>query len=318
MKPIDPVIERMIDDQKQREQKKVQLDEQKKKQEDENLSKSMIVKVPTSARTHEEFMADQIKHEQQRYEKLKQIIEKEEENQTELFKPKLGKKTQELVQKKLETTQQQNMNPHERLYNAKIERDQTKAKTVLTADGEAKKEFVPSINKKSQNLKREEKIQDTLLEDAKRRLQKKNEYMKGTGVQNEQKAAVSAKSQKVIFQRFLSDFEAVCQHYEINESSVVSQETTLAVMADLGFMKSQFAVEDICKALKMTESTDTVKVFNIKVFLTAILNFNYPWMKAQEAQTTGTEEPRPKKKVTLENVGTINGDGNLQLLDEEI
>jgi hypothetical protein len=64
MKPIDPVIERMIDDQRQREQKKVSLDEQKRKQEEEHIEKSMIIKVPTSARTHDEFMADQIKHEQ--------------------------------------------------------------------------------------------------------------------------------------------------------------------------------------------------------------------------------------------------------------
>lgn len=39
----------------------------------------MTSKTVTKSRTHEEFMADQIKFEQHRFEKLKQVIEKEEE-----------------------------------------------------------------------------------------------------------------------------------------------------------------------------------------------------------------------------------------------
>jgi hypothetical protein len=70
----------MIDDQKQRENKKIHLIEEKKKNDEDNISKSMmsLTKKASLSRTHSEFMADQIKHEMLRFEKLKQILEKEE------------------------------------------------------------------------------------------------------------------------------------------------------------------------------------------------------------------------------------------------
>ena len=45
-------------------------------------------------------MGDQIKFEQKRYEKLKQVIEKEEEDDKTKYKPQLTKKTVELAKKK--------------------------------------------------------------------------------------------------------------------------------------------------------------------------------------------------------------------------
>jgi hypothetical protein len=50
----------MVEDQKQREQKRIQLQEQQKKSEEENVQKSMMVSKQTvgKSRTHEEFMAD--------------------------------------------------------------------------------------------------------------------------------------------------------------------------------------------------------------------------------------------------------------------
>ena len=51
--------------------------------------KSMMLsnKVVAKTRTHDEFMADQIKFEQQRFEKLKNVIEKEEEEASVMYKP---------------------------------------------------------------------------------------------------------------------------------------------------------------------------------------------------------------------------------------
>lgn len=54
----------------------------------------------TKSRTHDEFMADQIKFEQQRFEKLKHVIEKEEEDSSVMYKPQLSKITQKLAHKK--------------------------------------------------------------------------------------------------------------------------------------------------------------------------------------------------------------------------
>jgi len=59
----------------------------------------MTSKTVTKSRTHEEFMADQIKYEQQRFNKLKNIIEKEEEEL--VHRPSINKNSVVMVQKKL-------------------------------------------------------------------------------------------------------------------------------------------------------------------------------------------------------------------------
>ena len=109
-------------------------------------------------------MADQIKFEQQRFEKLKQVIEKDENETGNLYKPQLSKKSQQLAQKKLENAPL----AHERLYNT-VKDNTSKKGASITEDPK----FVPQINKKSQRIQRSEKIQEILTEDAKRRLEKK-------------------------------------------------------------------------------------------------------------------------------------------------
>ena len=87
----------MLEDQKQREMKRQQLLDQQKKNDEETFQKSMMVSKTvtktTVIRTHEEFMADQIKYEQHRFEKLKQHIVKEEEEISTMYKPKITKKS---------------------------------------------------------------------------------------------------------------------------------------------------------------------------------------------------------------------------------
>jgi hypothetical protein len=134
-----------------------------------------------------------------------------------------------------------------------------KAKTILSQDAEGKREFVPTINKKSQNIKRAEKVEEILLIDAKRRLDRKN----NSGNQPlvvEVKPVNSGKSQKVVFQRLVSDLDAVCQHYETDDNSLVSYEKTLQILTDLGFLSTSGNTlkvqEEIWKVLKRTEVTD--------------------------------------------------------------
>ncbi len=92
-----------------------------------------------------------------------------------MFKPQLSKGSQKILKKKEEPEQAKAV--HERLYSAK---QGTAQKKVMTSkDGkeeeEPKKEFVPSINKKSQNLKREQNIDEYLVNDAKRRAEMKKQ-----------------------------------------------------------------------------------------------------------------------------------------------
>jgi hypothetical protein len=65
---------------------------------------------------------------------------------------------------------------------------------------------VPQINEKSKKIQRSEKVEEILLEDAKRRKQKKSDNEKGRPEDENKGNLVSKKSQKVYYQRFISDF----------------------------------------------------------------------------------------------------------------
>ena len=63
--------------------------------------------------------------------------------------------------------------------------------------------FTPKINEKSKKIKRETRIEETLLHDAKRRQERMTQR---TEVKQETKV-VSKSSIKLIFQRFTQDFQ---------------------------------------------------------------------------------------------------------------
>lgn len=81
----------------------------------------MQTKNSTKSRTHDEFMADQMRFEQNRFEKLKHVISLEEEEVSGYFKPALSKGSKKILEKK-----QGELSPapnstsvHHRLYSAK-------------------------------------------------------------------------------------------------------------------------------------------------------------------------------------------------------
>jgi hypothetical protein len=108
-----------------------------------------------------------MRFEQNRFEKLKHYIELEEEQAQQYFKPTLSKGSKKILEKK-QTDQQTANAVHERLYSAKQEKAQSQFKQVLN-NAEQDQTFKPTINKKSQAIKREAKIEEVLLTDAKRR-----------------------------------------------------------------------------------------------------------------------------------------------------
>lgn len=58
---------------------------------------------PVKARTHEEFMADQIRFEQHRYEKLKVVLENDEQETQCFFQPQISKGSAKINEKKYQT-----------------------------------------------------------------------------------------------------------------------------------------------------------------------------------------------------------------------
>ena len=84
------------------------------------------------------------------------------------FQPQLSKGSKKILKQK----EQNESKVHERLFSAKG--GQSAQKTMVKSkDGgeekEEKKDFCPQINKKSQKIKREAKIEELLVNDAKRR-----------------------------------------------------------------------------------------------------------------------------------------------------
>jgi hypothetical protein len=74
----------------------------------------------------------------------------------------------------------------------------------------------------------------------------------------------------------------------LQEDSYVDEEKLIEFCRDMGFYNESVQIkqliQDIWNHLKGNES-GSVSLYNIKTFLCAIMNFNYPWMKpAQTAE----------------------------------
>ena len=100
--------------------------------------------------------------------------------------------------------------------------------------------FKPEVTKKSKALKRDQKIEELLVEDAKRRQEKKanndkifREQQKLSKEQTQKQ--VSKKSQKFIFGRFEADWQHCLQAHEIAEDTQLTKMTTFELIAMLGF-----------------------------------------------------------------------------------
>ena len=228
-------------------------------------------------------MADQIRFEQQRFEKLKNHLEHEEEETSKYFKPQISKGSEKILKmKKLEETQ--TVTTHDRLYSTKSSQQ---VKNVLTAETIT---FQPNINKKSQMIKREGKIEEVLYSEAKKRQQKMRESEKSTHqfITEEQKAKQFNKSIKLVFARFETDFTQIAQNSDFNDKSVLTYSFVCKFMSELGFYNEESAqhkalMSDLWRYLKGEEHRG-VQLRNLKVFLAAIMNFNFPWMKAHREE----------------------------------
>ena len=186
-------------------------------------------------------MADQIKFEQQRFEKLKQVIEKDENETGNLYKPQLSKKSQQLAQKKLENAPL----AHERLYNT-VKDNTSKKGASITEDPK----FVPQINKKSQRIQRSEKIQEILTEDAKRRLEKKQQQsIQSKKVEDTKGVQLTKNSINIVFKRFQDDFNAVSEHQGVEENAELNYQSTVEFCRNLGFLGTSPSVTPLMDEL---------------------------------------------------------------------
>lgn len=125
-----------------------------------------------------------------------------------------------------------------------------------------------------------------------------------------------------MYNRFETDFKFILENLSIDEQSQVNHDQANEIILNMGFLNekvSQSEQQLISELLKyISPKGETVKVSNLKVFLCAIMNFNYPWMKPAVVETENEEESEKKKyRVDKDNLGVFN-EGAYELRDEEI
>lgn len=113
------------------------------------MMKTSSVLKDGKSRTVDEFMADQIKFEQKRFEKLQNTLLKDKEEASTFFKPQVSRGTEKILseKKKTATVKEGTIEEepvYERLYQQKQQQASNIGKSSLPEDG-----FMPKINKKS-------------------------------------------------------------------------------------------------------------------------------------------------------------------------
>lgn len=104
----------------------------------------------------------------------------------------------------------------------------------------------------------------------------------------------------------MADFQAVLQHHEIDEEALVTIDKMIELLTDMGFVneapqiKNQHVTE-IWNHLRGNDNENGVKVWNIKVFLSAILNYSYDWMKPQNTSANETRQIENNNEGEQEN-----------------
>lgn len=127
---------------------------------------------------------------------------------------------------------------HDRLYSTRQSQKQATGLMSPSNGAEMKKDgslekqmFVPSINKKSQKIKREGKVEELLAQDAKRRqeMQKMNQTqkVKQDEIPEDKKfKQISKNSQKFVYNRFEADFTQSLNDLELSHDSHLNKEKT--------------------------------------------------------------------------------------------
>lgn len=113
--------------------------------------------------------------------------------------------------------------------------------------------------------------------------------------------------------RFLQDFRDVCVHHGLEEGAVFEYPQMENFCRDLGLYddkpSSKQLLAEIWSHLHTKDNeeseentSDTVRVEELKVFLSAVLNFNQPWMKAPPQEEDEEQEPR---RVNPKRLGEV-------------
>lgn len=224
----------------------------------------------------DEYISRQRKNKEKAIEDSKKLAEKVENDEQLSYKPTICEKSKEILLKK----QPQEGPIYERLYN--IGKGQLKVSSDSQAEPKKLNEepeifFHPTINEKSRNLIRTDKIENILYDDAKRRKNNPPQAAKSPTAR-----FMGSNSEKVLIEKFKREFWDVISEVMV-DSELVNYHKLTEIFKSLCFIRDD--KEDIDKAQVLTlwlslidSETGSISKTEVLSLSLSIMGFFEDWM----------------------------------------
>ena len=346
------------------------------------------IKTAKPRRTLDQFLKDQQEHLLQKEEKTRRLQEEKSRNaktqEEATFKPSICQGSKKILQKKQKSQSQSQektqfhqrlhhvgKNAHTKQMQAAAERDspnlprdsvdsQFVGRRVATSSSQAQSKrtsktveaptFKPQIHKKSKNLKRDDRVDNILYNDALRRQHKVIEASKMKS-RSTSLPGMSFASKRALAMRFIKEFDiAILEFLEVGKEPKLTYLELIELLRKLCFIKESEHMENtnltpekiLAYDLWYTLHADKhsgVHRRNLLVFLLGILNLHFPITKIQahaeqleEKSSPQEEEQNPlidqfKNPILPDEtnppydrkmIGEVDADGNFELNEEEV
>lgn len=236
----------------------------------------------------DEYISRQRKNKEKAMEDAKKIAEKAENDEDLSYKPKICEKSKEILMKKAP----QEGPIYERLYNhgkaqPKVEAELENESNVMVEESEIC--FHPTINKKSQNLLRTERIENILYEDAIRRKNNPPQMAKSPTPR-----FMGSNSEKVLIDKFKREFWDVVNQIVIN-TELVNYSKISEIFKSLYFIREdkedqdKLHLQSIWRSYTLNEEDSLTKPEVLSLSL-AVMGFFEDWMLTESPKARFTKE----------------------------
>jgi len=325
-------------------------------------------------RTTEEFVAEQNRFLEKIENKKKKL--QEEAIQKQLanegpYKPTISKGSQKILEKKKqEKPDEMEVSVHHRLYkvgrnsHAKHLQDLAEKEASGDAYSDTSSQFIgpitvkttlangrsnssteeitfkPTIHKRSQNLKRDKKIEDILYSDYERRKQKSVQSSRAN--QKSESRIMSSSSQRALATRFIKEFDlAIVEFLEVGKPPKLDYIQLNEFLRKMRFLieseqvdsphftPERILLHDMWYILQ-ADKYKGVHRRNLLVFLLAVLGLHYQITKIQKpddltepsmSEADNVEQPNYPEGISQRErkvIGTFDEDGNYELSENDV
>jgi hypothetical protein len=146
--------------------------------------------------------------------------------------------------------------------------------------------YKPTVNQRSKDLFRGQRVEQLLYEDA---LRRSSRSLTSTPVMQEK--FISARSEQVLLDKFKKDFEDHFAYLDTNESSAINYTKFTTLLANMNFISRSSVKIHKQKLLAIElwnlvggDESGSVNFFNLQSVLTCVMNFKDPTIPAHSSQ----------------------------------